>query len=44
MAEQKNNHFVPVFYLKLWSNNGKQINSYLIEAKKSITATIRKET
>lgn len=44
MAEQKNNHFVPVFYLKLWSNNSKQINSYLINAKKTITATIRKET
>lgn len=44
MAEQKNNHFVPVFYLKLWSNNGKQINSYLINARRAIPATIRKET
>ena len=36
MAEHKKHHYVPRFYLKLFSNNGRSINLFNIRSKRSV--------
>ncbi|MFI3164110.1 MAG: DUF4238 domain-containing protein [Bacillota bacterium] len=44
MAKKKNQHFVPVFYLKNWSEDKKFINTHLISTNEEKIAAISDQT
>lgn len=38
MAENRKQHYVPQFYLRYWSNNGKSISGYMIEQLRHVAS------